>query len=194
MGCALWTGVPAMWWREIKSQAVGCWREARSVPLVDVGVLSESRCARTAGGVHIAHKVVGAGPFGVRLVDDGLCHVGATWEIPVGVKFTARLASFSRLVRFDKRGAGFCDPVLLHEISGLELGEVGLGAEPCPPDAGWAKPDLDAGADAMRHLYDHPDVARKLGRGARGERYRHRRRDHCGGLVRRAVAGAGAHR
>jgi len=49
----------------------------------------------------------------------------------------------------------------------LELGEVGPGAEPYPRDACWAKPDLDAAADAMRQLYDHPDVATELGRRAR---------------------------
>lgn len=49
----------------------------------------------------------------------------------------------------------------------LELGEVGPGAEPYPRDVCWAKPDLDAAADAMRQLYDHPDVATELGRRAR---------------------------
>jgi len=49
----------------------------------------------------------------------------------------------------------------------LELGEVGPGAEPYPRDACWAKPDLDAAADAMRQLYDHLDVATELGRRAR---------------------------
>jgi pimeloyl-ACP methyl ester carboxylesterase len=135
--------------------------------LVAVGVLSETRYGRTAGGVHIAHQVVGAGPLDILLVGDGLSHVEATWEIPVGAQFNTRLALFSRLIRFDKRGTGLSDPVPLHQIPGLELGEVGPGAEPSPSDACWAKPDLDAAADAMRHLYDHPDVARELGRRAR---------------------------
>jgi hypothetical protein len=34
-------------------------------------------------------------------------------------------------------------------------------------DACWAKPDLDAAADAMRQLDDHPDVTRELGRRTR---------------------------
>jgi hypothetical protein len=145
--------------------AVGCWSEAWSVPLVDMGVLSETRHARTAGGVRIAHQVVGADPLDILRVGDGLSQVEMTWELPVGAQFHTRPALFSRLIRFDKRGAGLSDPVPLHEIPDLELGEVGPGAEPYPPDRCWAKPDLDAAADAMRHLYGHPEVARELGVG-----------------------------
>ena len=83
----------------------------------------------------------------------------------MGAQFNTRPALFSRLIRFDKRGAGLSDPVPLHEIPDLELGEVGPAAEPYPPDGCWVKPDLDAAADAMRHLYGHPDVARELGVG-----------------------------
>jgi hypothetical protein len=45
--------------------------------------------------------------------------------------------------------------------------KVGPGAEPYPPDACWAKPDLGPGADAMRHLYDRADIVRELGPRAR---------------------------
>lgn len=119
--------------------AVGCWSEAWSVPLVDMGVLSETRHARTAGGVRITHQVVGADPLDILRVGDGLSQVEMTWELPVGAQFNTRPALFSRLIRFDKRGAGLSDPVPLHEIPDLELGEVGPGAEPYPPDGCWAQ-------------------------------------------------------
>ena len=128
-----------------------------------MGVLSETGYVRTAGGVRITHQVVGTGPLDLLRVSNGLSQVEVTWEIPVGAQFNTRPALFSRLIRFDKRGAGLSDPVPLHEIPDLELGEVGPGAEPYPPDGCWVKPDLDAAADAMRHLYGHPDVARELG-------------------------------
>ncbi len=95
----------------------------------------------------------------------GLSQVEVTWEIPVGAQFNTRPALLSRPFRFDKLGASLSDPVALHEIPNLELGEVGPGAEPYSPEGYWAKPDLDAAADAMRHLYGHPDVARELGVG-----------------------------
>jgi hypothetical protein len=118
--------------------------------LVDVGVVPETRYARTAGGVHVAHQVVGAGPLDILLGSDGLSHVEATWEIPVGAQFDTRLASFSRFIRFDKFGTGLDDPVPLQEILGLERGEVRPGAEPYLSDVCWAKLDLDVGADARR--------------------------------------------
>ena len=43
------------------------------------------------------------------------------------------------------------------------LVDVGHDAAPYPPDAAWADPDLDAGAEAMRRLFEAPDRARELG-------------------------------
>jgi len=99
------------------------------------------------------------------MVGDGLSQSQATWEIPVGAQVNTRPALCSRLIRFDKRGTGGSDRVPLHQIPDLELGEVGPGGERHPPDGGWAKPDLDAAVDAMRHRYGHTDVARELGVG-----------------------------
>jgi hypothetical protein len=38
-----------------------------------------------------------------------------------------------------------------------ELTTVGPGARPCPPDGTWAEPDLEQGARAMRHAFEHTD-------------------------------------
>ena len=157
-----------------------------------MGVLSETRYARTAGGVHIAQQVVDAGPLDIPLVGDGRSHVGAIRKIAVGAQLNTFLASFSRLIRFDRLGTGLSDPVPLPQIPSLELGEIGPGAEPYPPDACWAKPDLDAGADAMRHLYDYPDVAMGLGRRARASGTAHTRRAAAAAFGERVAASTGA--
>jgi glycosyltransferase involved in cell wall biosynthesis len=44
-----------------------------------------------------------------------------------------------------------------------KLVEVGPDAAPYPASAWWADPDLDAAADAMRRLFERPDVAKHLG-------------------------------
>jgi glycosyltransferase involved in cell wall biosynthesis len=44
--------------------------------------------------------------------------------------------------------------------------EIGLGADPYPPDATWAEPDLDVAARHMRDVYDDPTAAADLGRAA----------------------------
>jgi class 3 adenylate cyclase len=71
---------------------------------------AETRYARS-GDVHIAYQVTGDGPFDVVYVPPFVSHVELAWEVPSSVKLIERLASFSRLIRFDKRGTGMSDRV-----------------------------------------------------------------------------------
>ena len=63
-----------------------------------------------SGGVSIAYQVVGQGSIDLVFVPGILSHLDLWWEEPV-VAFFRRLASFSRLILFDKRGTGLSDPV-----------------------------------------------------------------------------------
>lgn len=60
-------------------------------------------------GVHIAYQVLGEGPFDVVFVPGFVSNVEATWQSPVRAAFFRRLASFCRLIMFDKRGTGMSD-------------------------------------------------------------------------------------
>src|SRR6516164_7471753 len=62
------------------------------------------------GGADVAYQVVGQGPPDVVYVP-GFSHVDVTWEDPVLAAFLERLASFGRLILFDRRGTGASDPV-----------------------------------------------------------------------------------
>jgi class 3 adenylate cyclase len=73
-------------------------------------VASTTRYAR-AGDVSIAYQVVGSGPVDVVFAPGFISHVELTWEDPLWTPHYERLASFSRLVLFDKRGTGLSDPV-----------------------------------------------------------------------------------
>jgi class 3 adenylate cyclase len=68
----------------------------------------ETRYARS-GDVNIAYQVVGEGPLDLVLVAGFVSHLEQDWEEPRHVHFLERLASFSRLIRFDKRGTGLSD-------------------------------------------------------------------------------------
>ena len=70
----------------------------------------ETRYARS-GDVTIAYQVVGDGPVDLVYVPGFLSHVEWNWEHPAFARFLRRLASFSRLILFDKRGTGMSDPV-----------------------------------------------------------------------------------
>jgi class 3 adenylate cyclase len=62
-----------------------------------------------SGDVSIAYQVAGAGPLDVLLVPGFVSHLELDWEDPGYAHFLRRLASFSRLIRFDKRGTGLSD-------------------------------------------------------------------------------------
>jgi pimeloyl-ACP methyl ester carboxylesterase len=68
----------------------------------------ETRYAKS-GDVHIAYQVLGAGPIDLVFVPGFVSNVEATWEQPGRAAFFRRLASFSRLILFDKRGTGMSD-------------------------------------------------------------------------------------
>jgi class 3 adenylate cyclase len=70
----------------------------------------ETRYA-TSGDVSIAYQVAGNGPFDVVYTPPFVSHVELAWEIPSLAAFFRRLASFCRLIRFDKRGTGMSDRV-----------------------------------------------------------------------------------
>ena len=68
----------------------------------------ETRYARS-GNVRIAYQVVGDGPFDLVFVPGFVSNVELWWEAPGWTHFFARLAAFSRLILFDKRGTGLSD-------------------------------------------------------------------------------------
>ena len=71
----------------------------------------ETHYAKTADGVHIAYQVLGDGPFDLVLVTGYVSHVELAWDDPEIADFLRALASFSRLILFDRRGLGLSDPV-----------------------------------------------------------------------------------
>jgi DNA-binding SARP family transcriptional activator/class 3 adenylate cyclase len=63
-----------------------------------------------SGDVHIAYQVVGDGPVDLVFVPGVISHLELLWELGTEAeRFFRRLASFSRLILFDKRGTGLSD-------------------------------------------------------------------------------------
>jgi pimeloyl-ACP methyl ester carboxylesterase len=71
-----------------------------------------------SGDINIAYQVVGSGPRDLILVPGWVSNIEVLWEEPAVARFLARLASFSRLILFDKRGTGLSDR--LGELPTLE--------------------------------------------------------------------------
>ena len=64
-----------------------------------------------SGNVNIAYQVVGDGPLDLVFVPGFVSHLDLQWADARVARFFDRLASFSRLILFDKRGTGLSDPV-----------------------------------------------------------------------------------
>ena len=80
-------------------------RAAATEPAVPI-----TRYARS-GDVNIAYQVIGDGPIDLVFVMGWVSHLDYFWREPSFARFLHRLASFSRLILFDKRGTGLSDRV-----------------------------------------------------------------------------------
>lgn len=78
----------------------------------------ETRYAKS-GDLHIAYQLVGEGPPLV-VSDQWFSNVDAQWDFPPMRRLLRRLASFARIVLFDKRGMGLSDPVPMRAAPSLE--------------------------------------------------------------------------
>jgi class 3 adenylate cyclase len=68
-----------------------------------------TRYAQSPDGTNIAFQVHGEGPLDLVFVPGFVSHVELIWEEPALARFMQRLASFSRLIVYDKRGQGLSD-------------------------------------------------------------------------------------
>jgi pimeloyl-ACP methyl ester carboxylesterase len=62
-----------------------------------------------SGELNIAYQVVGDGPADLLMIPGWFSHLALDWEEPTWVRWCERLASFARVIRFDKRGTGMSD-------------------------------------------------------------------------------------
>ncbi len=89
-----------------------------------------------SSGVNIAYQVHGEGEIDLVFVPGFVSHVELLWEHPPTARFLRRLASFARLVVFDKRGQGLSDrptdpPTLEESMDDLGAVLEAVGCE-CP--------------------------------------------------------------
>jgi pimeloyl-ACP methyl ester carboxylesterase/DNA-binding winged helix-turn-helix (wHTH) protein len=94
-------------------------RLSRSSPRFNLERPPETMYARS-GDVNIAYQVIGDAPIDLVFVMGWVSHLEYFWREPTFARFLLRLASFARLILFDKRGTGLSDRVPLNELPTLE--------------------------------------------------------------------------
>src|SRR5215204_4309721 len=102
-------------------------RELKTIgpPVIDIQPepalprIPETMYARS-GDVNIAYQVIGDAPLDLVFVMGWVSHMEYFWREPTFARFLLRLASFSRLILFDKRGTGLSDRVPINQLPTLE--------------------------------------------------------------------------
>jgi pimeloyl-ACP methyl ester carboxylesterase len=70
-----------------------------------------TRYARS-GDASVAYQVIGEGPLDLLFLPGWISQVEQLWEAPAVRRFLERLAVFTRLILFDRRGSGLSDGIL----------------------------------------------------------------------------------
>jgi pimeloyl-ACP methyl ester carboxylesterase/DNA-binding CsgD family transcriptional regulator len=68
----------------------------------------------------VAYQVVGDGPVDLLLSPGWVTHLDLAWDVAPLARFLERLASFSRLILFDKQGTGLSDRLDPHILPSME--------------------------------------------------------------------------
>jgi pimeloyl-ACP methyl ester carboxylesterase len=126
-----------------------------------VHVRPETRYAKS-GQVNVAYQVIGDGAMDLVLVPGFVSHVEVAWEEPRLARFLMRLASFSRLIVFDKRGTGMSDPVASPPSMDERMADIGAVMD----DVGSERAALfgisEGGTLSLLFADAHPERAQAL--------------------------------
>src|SRR6266851_253176 len=76
-----------------------------------LGVMDDVVRYANSGGAYVAYQVIGKGSRDLLVVMEGFISVDMMDDEPRMARCMARLGSFARLIRFDRRGIGLSDPV-----------------------------------------------------------------------------------
>jgi class 3 adenylate cyclase len=124
-------------------------------------VVPETRYA-CAGDVHIAYQVVGDGPIDLVYVPPQLQQVEHLWAEPRVAAFFERLARFSRLILFDRRGTGMSDPISSATTLEDQMEDVSAVLDAVGSEQAALFAQAEGASMAMLYAATHPERTRAL--------------------------------
>ncbi|MET0524551.1 MAG: alpha/beta fold hydrolase [Nocardioides sp.] len=126
-----------------------------------VGAPSPVRYTRS-DDLNIAYQVSGSGDVDLVLVAGFVSHLMLDWTEPRHAHFLHRLGSFSRLIRFDKRGTGMSDrPGSLPDLE-TRMGDVAAVMEAARSDQAVLFGYSEGGPMSILYAASHPERVRAL--------------------------------
>ena len=126
-------------------------------------MIPETQYARL-GGLHLAYQVLGKGPPDILLLDQWFSHQDAQWDVPQLAELRERLASFGRLITFDKRGAGLSDPIPTSALPSLDelTGDIPAILDAAGSESAALIANLGSGILAIDFAAAHPERVSSL--------------------------------
>ena len=119
-------------------------------------MVPETHYARS-GDLHIAYQTVGDGPIDLVFVPTTMFHIEFIWTWPALARFYQQLASFSRLILFDRRGSGLSDPVPNPPTLEEEMDDVIAVMDAVGSERAALFAAFEGGAMACLFAATHPD-------------------------------------
>jgi class 3 adenylate cyclase/pimeloyl-ACP methyl ester carboxylesterase len=119
-------------------------------------VAPQTRYARS-GDLHIAYQVVGDGPIDLVYVPSWISQIEHNWDEPRVARYFRRLASFSRLIMFDRRGSGLSDPVPNAPTLEEQMDDVVAVMDAAESEQAAVFALLEGGAMALLFAATHPE-------------------------------------
>jgi class 3 adenylate cyclase/alpha-beta hydrolase superfamily lysophospholipase len=126
-----------------------------------VSGIPETRYAKS-GDVHIAYQVFGGGAVDLVMIAGGFSHLELRWEEPDLAYLWRRLASFSRVIAFDKRGAGLSDRAAALPPYEEQIDDVLAVMDAAGSESAVLHGFLDGGFLAALFAATHPERTRGL--------------------------------
>ena len=126
-------------------------------------MLPETRYARR-GGLHLAYQILGEGPPDLLLLDQWFSHMEAQWDVPPLAELRERLASFGRLIMYDKRGSGLSDPIPTSQLPTIEewMDDVPIVLDAAGSEKAVVIANLGGGMMAATYAAAHPERVSSL--------------------------------
>jgi pimeloyl-ACP methyl ester carboxylesterase len=120
----------------------------------------ETRYARS-GEFHIAYQTVGDGPIDLVFVAGAITNLDVLWENADYRRFCERLASFTRLILFDKRGMGLSDRVRIGTLE-ERMDDVRAVMDAAGSETAAVMGSSEGGPMSMVFAATHPQRTRAL--------------------------------
>ena len=120
---------------------------------------AETRYAVAPDGVHIAYQVTGEGEIDLVMMQGTVAHLEIAWEDPKLRRLFERLASFSRLIRFDRRGMGMSDGLDQLPTFEAQVGDFATVMDAAGSKRAALMGTIDAGTLALAFAATHPERA-----------------------------------